>query len=206
MLAVMGDPTEGDDAAPPAEHHCPVCDRLRAHVRHFFPQNEIVELPAGGPIAASNPHFGVLRVAPVAPTDLWTYFSIGAWAARPDQQPGVEFVLTVATDEERAVDLLAMSAYYHEEHPLEWGQLVPIGEPWLTGSSCGEFLLSTPYPFSPDMQTCHVDDERRVDFLWLLPVTDAESEYMDANGQEALESRFDEIGLEYWDVARASAI
>ena len=201
----MAEPATDDPVAPP-EHHCPTCDRLRAHVRHFFQHSEIVELHSDGPIAETNEHFAVMRVAPTSPTDLWTYFSVGAWAARPEDDPGVEFVLTLAGSDERAVDLLAMSAFYHEQHPLGWGQLLPIGEPWLAGSHCVDFLLSTPYAFSPDLQTCHVSDERRVDFLWLLPVTEAESDFMHDNGQEALESRFDEVGLEYWDVQRASAI
>lgn len=203
----MGQPEADDGDAPaPAGHRCEVCDVLNRHVRRFFPQNQVDALgSAAGPLAETNPHFHVLRVAPTSPNDLWTYVSIGAWAVGPDERHGVEFILTLASDEPRAVDLLAMTAYYHGEHPLGWGELVPIGEPWLAGSQCAEFLLSTPYPFSPDLQTTDVDG-RRVDLLWLLPVTDEESTFMLANGQEALESRFDEVGLEYWDVQRASAV
>jgi Suppressor of fused protein (SUFU) len=204
----MGEP-EGDGgagASDDAAHRCEVCDALNEHVRRFFPQNQVEVLTSpGGPLAETNPHFHVLRIAPASPNDLWTYLSIGGWAAGDDERHGLEFILTVATEEPRAVDLLAMTVYYQSENPLAWGELVPIGEPWLAGSQCAEFLLSTPYPFSPELQTTDVGT-RRVDFLWLLPVTEDESAYMRANGQEALESRFDEIGLEYWDVQRTSAI
>jgi hypothetical protein len=65
--------------------------------------------------------------------------------------------------------------------------------------------VSLPYPFGPDLQLCHVGD-RHVDFLWLLPITEQERAFKVAHGQEALEARFDEIGLRYWEIHRDSAI
>ena len=42
--------------------------------------------------------------------------------------------------------------------------------------------------------------------LWLLPVTAAERDFKAANGLEALEERFDDAELEYWDTRRASVV
>lgn len=40
--------------------------------------------------------------------------------------------------------------------------------------------------------------------LWLLPITSAERDFKVANGQEALEGRFEQRQLEYWDINRLS--
>ena len=45
-----------------------------------------------------------------------------------------------------------------------------------------------------------------MDFLWLLPITEAERDLKASSGLEALESRFDEVDLEYWRVDRASVV
>jgi hypothetical protein len=86
---------------------------------------------------------------------------------------------------------------------LGLGHTLPIGEPWLPGSNCDHLLVSLPYPWGPDLETCHVGD-RHVDFLWLLPITRAEHDLKIASGLEALESLFEERGLRYWDAHRPS--
>ena len=45
-----------------------------------------------------------------------------------------------------------------------------------------------------------------VEFLWLLPITEPERDLKASSGLEALESLFDEAGLKYWQVGRASVI
>lgn len=157
----------------------------------------------GGPIRQLNPHFRVLRVGPVAEPGLWQYISVGGWAATEAGDWGLEFILSTLAATSRAVELLAMSVYYHRGGRLGRGHTVPIGEPWLPGSACDYLLISQPYPFGPDLETCHVGD-RHVDFRWLLPITEAERDFKAANGLEALESRFEQARLEYWDVGRRS--
>jgi hypothetical protein len=66
-------------------------------------------------------------------------------------------------------------------------------------------LVSLPYPFGPELQQCHVGD-RHVDFLWLLPITGDERAFKATHGQEALEARFEERGLLYWEVERESMV
>jgi hypothetical protein len=66
-------------------------------------------------------------------------------------------------------------------------------------------LVLLPYPFGPDLEIPHVGD-RRVEFLWLLPITEARRELKVSDGLEALESRFDEVGLRYWQVCRPSVV
>ena len=56
-----------------------------------------------------------------------------------------------------------------------------------------------------DGRTCHVGD-RHVQFLWLLPISDAERDWKVSSGLESLESRFDDVALRYWQVDRASVV
>jgi len=183
-----------------------VCGALEEHVRRFFGDRVVEAFTwAAGPIGELNPHFRVLRVAPAVAGEVWTYLSIGGWAATAGENQGLEFVLCTESPDARAVELLAMTVYYHHGGTLGLGHTLPIGEPWLPGSTCGHLLVSLPYPFGPDLQTCHVGD-RHVDFLWLLPITEAERAFKTASGLEALESRFDQTQLRYWQPDRPSVI
>ncbi|KGN32060.1 Suppressor of fused protein (SUFU) [Knoellia sinensis KCTC 19936] len=182
-----------------------MCGALEEHVRRFFAGRtiDVLTWPAG-PIHEQNPHFRVLRVAPATTADVWTYVSVGGWADA-DGDSGLEFVLSTATAEDRAVELLAMIVFYNRGGKLSIGHTQPIGEPWLPGSGCDHLLVCRPYPYGPDLQTSHVGD-RHVEFLWLLPITMAERDLVAASGLEALESQFDEVGLNYWQVDRPSVI
>ena len=60
-------------------------------------------------------------------------------------------------------------------------------------------------PYGPALQCCHVGD-RHIDFLWLLPITQAERDFKASHGQEALEQRFEAAGLRYWDINRDSVV
>lgn len=196
-------PEPGSDTAPGSHPDDTVCGALEAHVRRFFAGRAVEPFTwIAGPIRAQNPHFRVLRVAPARPGDVWTFVSVGGWAATPDG-PGLEFVLCAPTADERAVELLAMTVYYHHGGTLGLGHTVPIGQPWLPGSNCDHLLVSLPYPFGPDLELAHVDD-RHVSFLWLLPITEAERELKIVAGLEELESRFEDAGLRYWDAHRPS--
>ena len=183
-----------------------VCGALEEHVRLFFELREIeIFTWTAGPVLEQNPHFRVLRIAPESAGKVWTYVSVGGWAATADQNYGLEFILCTESADMRAVELLAMSVYYNRNGSLGLGHTLPIGEPWLPGSVCDHLLVSLPYPFVPDLETCHVGD-RHVQFLWLLPISGAERDWKVSSGLEALESRFEEVGLRYWQVDRASVV
>ena len=182
-----------------------MCGALEEHVRRYFADRtiEVFTWPTG-PIRQQNPHFRVLRVAPATSADVWTYVSVGGWAATQENF-GLEFLICTAAAEDRAVELLAMTVFYNRGGKLDIGHTMPIGEPWLPRSECDYLLVSLPYPFGADLQTCHVGD-RHVEFLWLLPISEAERDLKASSGLEALESRFEEVGLKFWQIDRASVI
>jgi Suppressor of fused protein (SUFU) len=137
---------------------------------------------------------------------LWTYVSAGAWEVTQRDGHRLEFVVTTQRDEAAAVDLLAMTAYYHAgplEQRLDVGHTIPIGAPWLDESACDHLLISVPYPYGPDLEVC-VWQRGHARLLWLLPITEAERDFRATNGLEALEARFDKQAIEFWDPRRPS--
>lgn len=175
-------------------------------MRRFFDGQQVEAFTwSAGPILTVNPHFRALRVAPAKRGGLWQYVSVGGWAATETQGRGLEFVISTLTETPRAIELLAMVVYYHRTGHLGLGHTLPIGEPWLPESACDHLLVSLPYPFGPDLQTCHIGD-LHVDVLWLLPITQDERDFKAAHGLEALEQRFDESALQYWDIRRKSVV
>lgn len=183
-----------------------VCGAVEEHVRRFFSGQQVQAFTwAAGPVLSVNPHFRALRVAPAKTSGLWQYISVGGWAASEGLGRGLEFMISTPAETPRAVELLAMVVHYHASRELGLGHTLPIGEAWLPGSPCDHLLVSLPYPFGPDLQTCHVGD-LHVDVLWLLPITQAERDFKAAHGLEALEQRFDDAALEYWDVGRSSVV
>lgn len=177
---------------------------LEAHVLSFFDGRtpESLAWPYGP--AKSNDHFHVLRFAP-ADDELWIYASVGAWAWSNGNRPGLEFVVATDHPTDRAVELLAMASFYNRDIPLGVGHSVPHGGPWLPGSKCDHLLVSLPYPWGPELEIAHVG-ERHVDFLWLLPITKAERNFKAKHGLEALEQRFEDAELAFWNASRDSVV
>jgi hypothetical protein len=179
---------------------------LDAHVGTFFEGHALDRVAWDrGPIQRDLPGFAVTRIGPGPKTDLWVYVSRGAWTASPEVSGHVEFMTLGAVDNPRFPELVTMTAHYHVSYPLAAGHTFPIGEPWLPGSLCEHVLVSRPYPFGPAFEVCNFANGH-VHILWLLPITAAERELRHRDGLEALESRCERSGLEYWVPDRASVV
>jgi hypothetical protein len=182
---------------------------IEAHLRHGFPGQRVV-VQGWRTDAMSSPHVRVLRVDPESRGGLWLHVSSGA--SLPGATPsaaagpvGSEFVLVTPFKTLRAVELLAMVVYFHGVQELSVGDTVSVGEPWLPGSSCGHLLVSSPYLLADELWTLPLPG-REVRFRWVIPITAAERAYIRDHGLDALEQRFEEAGLEYWDPHRASVV
>jgi hypothetical protein len=177
---------------------------VRQHLRRFFAGHACEEHRwTLGPAAQELPRLRVAEFAPGPRTGLWVYATIGASEARDD--PRLEFLIAAPEPNQRHVELVTLAAWYHGRRGLGLGHTVPIGEPWLPGSTCEFFLVSLPYPFGPELEVCNVPGWH-LHVLWLLPITAAEREFKVREGVEALEQRFDARGLEFWDPGRPSAV
>ena len=182
-------------------------DALHDHVRGFFEGHGVDVLHHdAGPLRRRVPNLHILRVRPGVRINLWTYVTAGVWEATQENGHGLEFLLAAPFDDAAHVEHLAMCAFYHAGPPeqrLDVGHTVPIGEPWLDESASDHLLVSLPYPYGPDLEVCAWEGGH-ARLLWLLPITKAEGEYKAANGLEALEARFDEQGIHFWDPERPS--
>jgi len=184
---------------------------IEAHLRHGFPGQRVV-VQGWRTDAMSAPHVRVLRVDPESRGGLWLHVSSGASLPAEGSTgesavgtQGSEFVLVTPFKTLRAVELLAMVVYFHGVQELSVGDIVSVGEPWLPGSSCGHLLVSNPYLLADELWRLPLPG-RTVHFRWVIPITAKERAYATERGLDALEQRFEEAGLEYWDPHRASVV
>jgi Suppressor of fused protein (SUFU) len=180
---------------------------IEAHLRHGFPGQRVV-VQGWRTDAMSAPHVRVLRVDPESRGGLWLHVSSGASLPAEGSAgatQGSEFVLVTPFKTLRAVELLAMVVYFHGVQALSVGDIVSVGEPWLPGSTCGHLLVSNPYLLADELWRLALPG-RTVHFRWVIPITAAERAYATERGLDALEQRFEEAGLEYWDPHRASVV
>jgi len=183
-----------------------VYNQLDRHIRQFFDGHQITETTFdAGPILNIQPNFQVLCIQPGPKVGLWAYISKGIWELGDERSEYMEFMILSPKSSQRCVELLAMSAYYHYTDRLGLGHTCPIGAPWLENSTCDHFLISLPYTLGPQLEICQVGEEN-LHIYWALPITNREREYKVKNGLEALEAKFEEKGLMYWEVYRPSVI
>jgi len=179
---------------------------LGHHLRLFFEGHQLEGFTwPHGAILRLQPRFHVLRFAPGPRLNLWAYCSIGAWEVGGEGVRRLEFAYLTATESPRMVELLAMLAHYHHNNKLDYGHTLPLGEPWIPGSTLDHLLISTPYPLGSEFEDCH-HGAAHAHFVWALPITGAEREYKKEHGLEALEQKFEDAGLEYWDPVRQSVV
>ncbi|MFG1808373.1 suppressor of fused domain protein [Streptomyces sp. NPDC049040] len=180
---------------------------VETHVRGFFQGHSVTgeDWDLGPGRREMVPGLRILTVSPGPRADSWAYVTAGCWSVAERDGHGVEFVLTAPVRDERFVDLLAMTAYYHAVQHLDLAHSLPIGEPWQPGSECDHLLVSLPYLHGPDLEHCRLPDgSARI--LWLVPVTAAEMAYRREHGHEALEQLFDERAIIPTDPMRRSVV
>ncbi|MFI9103659.1 suppressor of fused domain protein [Streptomyces fildesensis] len=183
-------------------------EAVESHVRAFFEGHpvEVVACDLGPDRRSVVPDLRVLVVGPGARSDSWAYVTAGCWATREKDGHGLEFVMTAHVRDQRFIDLMAMTAYYHcGGQPLGLEHSMPIGEPWVPGSACDHLLVSLPYLHGPGLEHCPLS-EGHVRILWTLPVTAAEIAFRRREGHEALERLIDEAKIVPTDPFRASVV
>ena len=178
------------------------------HIHDRFPGREVAVLPpAPGQIHDLVPGLHILSLSPSEGGQL--YATAGLWDAVQKDGHGLELVLHApAADDEVHVETLTMVAFYHAtggDYPLGHGHTVPIGRPWVPGSKCDHLLVSLPYPWGPELETCTVPGGH-IQVLWLLPITAAEKTFRHTHDLEALEQRFETAGIIPTDPHRQSVV
>ncbi|WP_346009680.1 suppressor of fused domain protein [Streptomyces sp. SID1328] len=166
---------------------------------------EVVDYDLGSDRREVVPDLRVLVVEPGPRSDSWAFVTAGCWASMEKHGRGLEFVMTAHVRDQRFIELMAMIAYYHcGGHQLDLEHSMPIGEPWVPGSTCDHLLISLPHLHGPDLEHCPLPGGH-ARILWTLPVTTAEIEFRRRHGHEALEQLLDEAEIIPTDPFRASA-
>lgn len=182
-------------------------DAVANHQHKYFAGHVSVERRWPGPIDQRAPGMRVHEFAPGPRTPAWTYASVGVWSATHTAEGhGLEFVMLAPGQYDRMVELVTLAAFFHagpESQRLDLGHTVPIGEPWLPGSSCDHLLVSLPYTFGPELEWTEWEGGH-ARHLWLLPITEAERQFKVEFGQEALEQRLENAAVVPTDPQRAS--
>jgi hypothetical protein len=179
-------------------------EKIIQHYKTFFEGHESEVLNWDlGPIKETIPEFEVIRFSPGEKSNLWVYCSVGASKIQNEEAGLHEFMIISPTENMRMVEMLAMVTYYHSLHGLQFADTVPIGEPWVEGSKCDNWLVSLPYPFDQMLEMIPHNHAR---LAWLLPITSEEREFIAENSLEALEQQFDEANLKYWQIDRKSVV
>ncbi|WP_067486604.1 suppressor of fused domain protein [Actinomadura hibisca] len=172
-------------SAPGGERDYRAIDR---HLRDFFPDGHFHDFSwTKGPIQEVLPDFRVRRMSPASPDpeDAWVYVTMGAFEG--DRGPRLEFVIEAPAEDPIHVESLAMVAHRHVTGtPLDLGQTVDIGRPWIDGSPQDCFMVDLPHSFGPKLEQGRLADGEPVRFLWLVPITRSEAEYARAHSADAL--------------------
>lgn len=169
---------------------------VRQHLMDFWPDRPHEEFAwRARPVEERLPGFRVRRIAPVERADPWVYVTVGASLATGGD--GLEFFLLSPFESPRHVETLAMTASFHAapRYRLSMGRTVRIGRPWIDGGTADHLLVSLPYPYGRALEHCEAAG-RHVQVLWLVPITEAEAQYVGARGADALEGLLEQSDVD----------
>jgi suppressor of fused protein SUFU len=179
-------------------------ENIIQHFKSYFEGHDFELMSWGtGPIKDIIPEFQVIKFSPGKKCDQWVYCSVGTSKINHETAGRYEFIVISPVESERIVQMLAMATYFHSQHGLQYTDTVPIGEPWLEGSLCDNWLVSLPYSFDQSLELILTNRTR---VACLIPISGAEREYIAENGLEALEQQFDEVKVKHWEIDRVSVV
>jgi hypothetical protein len=183
----------------------PLLEDVRAHLRERFPAADLEVLRCDEGLVRYLADLALVRAA--GSGGVFVYVSAGAGAEPMEEGYGLEFFLVSREPDDGVARLLAMVAQLHADprYPLSLGQVIEIGHPWLTGSSCDHLLVCLPGPFGDDFEWLSTR-ERTLRFVWLLPITRAEAELARAQGLGPLQEKLGAAGVDVAARSRDSVV
>ena len=153
-----------------------------------------------GPTHKHPPNLRVLEFSPNQNHKMWTYATVGMSCEKHEH--ALELHMFSPYQTERIVELLTIVACYHfNDTELGLNHRINFGEPWLENSKCTRGIISLPYLDGPELETlCLTEGHAR--FLWLIPITESEASFVDVEGVDGLERRFEQQSFNYLDPNR----
>ena len=180
--------------------------RLEAHLRSFF-EAEWEEFSwQHGPIASRYPLFRVGR-GRVSQRSSWCYVTLGAWQATQSDGHALEYLIVSPRPTAYHVETLAeLTLQSGDADPKPGlGDVIDAGRPWIDDGEADHFFLTLPLPFGPEFEN-YVDAELHIRILWLLPIMQAEADFLRRERIEAFEDLAERSGLEFADPRRRSLV
>lgn len=182
-------------------------DAVKEHLRGFLGEpNGAVRIRGG---------VEVLRFANPAATDSWWLATAGmssnVQVIPPSRQsiskePRTELVMAADTE---FVDVLSSLLLDLAEYPfrngdlLHWWHVVPLGRPVVEGSLLTAAYTTFPSVMEKGFETLFVDAQR-CDFLWVIPIAEAERQLFKSSGADALEDALEEAKVDFADLFRGA--
>jgi hypothetical protein len=124
----------------------------------------------------------------------------------PEEERGLELHMFAHERNDGLAELLTVMAHYHRTGTLlKVGDTVNFGRPWWDGSIAQHGLISLPYLDGPLLEWLPIGD-RRIQFLWVIPVTEKEIQYKKQYGLENLEQALERKRVDYLDPKRTSVV
>lgn len=173
--------------------------KVLQHISDFWMGYEITGFTWNhGRILNELPSFHVFRISPKKGNEPWIYISSGI-----GEIIGKEFVISSPVETHEHIETLVMlaSACFNKVVDAHIGKVINIGRPWLEGSQFSNLLISLPYPYGRKLEIMDA-----IQFLWLLPISDKEKEFLYPHSLDELETLFDEYGIDYLNPNRKSVI
>ena len=135
---------------------------------------------------------------------MWTYATMGM--STEEEISGTELHMFAQSRNDSIVELLNAVAHFHRTGAsLNLGDTVNFGRPWWSGSQSDHALVSLPYLDGPLLEWLPIEN-RRIRFLWLLPITKEELAFKKSAGVEELERQFEKEQVNYLDPNRESVV
>jgi hypothetical protein len=179
-----------DSRLPAIREHLEKHLKSRVNVLNFF-KGPIHQLPDG---------FCVLEFEPNEKRNVWVYATCGMSCG--DSIP-IELFLLSPIQTADHVELLYAVAHFHlTGAPLDFSHTVNFGRPWLPDSKCDHGVISA---IGSEIDSAEINGEE-VQFLWLIPITEAEREFKKKHGFEALDEKFADAELACEDPLRKSVV
>ncbi|MDR0984290.1 MAG: suppressor of fused domain protein [Ruminococcus sp.] len=146
--------------------------------------------------------FQILKWSPGYDKNYWIYATCGM--SENCNESGLELHILSGCENDFLIELLTVIAHYHiTENELGYGHTVNFGCPLCNGSMCKYGLISLPYLDGSSLEWLN-SDEKKIQFLWLIPITQSERNFKKKNGLDALENLFENEEFNYLDPFRKS--
>jgi hypothetical protein len=178
--------------------------KIEAHYLNVWTGELHAQKFSHGPTHELPTEFSVVMLPPAGTRTDWIYATT-CMSQRADTKR-IELHFRSMTEDNTVVELLYAIAHFHRHgKKLDLGHTVNFGRRWAHKSNCEFGLVSLPYLDGPNLELLSLKNET-IHFYWIVPIYESELDFKRTYGLDALERKFDEVGLHYADPTRSPVV